>query len=242
MSFDAERLASIERLEPGHFWFAGRRVLVDRLLPADLAGEAPVLDVGCGTASLAGRLAERGQRVIGLDRRPEGIERAARAGHPNASFVLGDALKLPFRSGVFGGALALDVLEHVDDARLVRELARVLAPGAWLLVTVPAVPALWSLRDEAAGHLRRYTRRSLRAVLENGGFCVERLRAYQFALLPVVAASRLVGRFTLQSRAAEDRPPAVVNRVLRCLNVAEARLDVDWPIGSSLAALARVRA
>jgi hypothetical protein len=136
----------------------------------------------------------------------------------------------------------MDFPYTVDDSRLVAELGRVLGPGCWLLVTVPALPVLWSRRDVLAGHRRRYTRRTLTATLEGAGFRVERLLAYQFTLLPVVALSRLVGRFTLRSRSVEDRPPRLVNRALRLLNVAEARLGVDFKVGSSLAALARTAA
>ena len=246
MGFSAERFAALSAMEPEHFWFAGRRALVESMIEPLATDDRPLLDVGCGTGSLVTSLAARGRRVVGLDQRPEGIAaaraRLAEAGQRGSGFVLGDAQRLPFASGAFGGAMALDVLEHVDDERLIRELKRVVRPNGWVLVTVPAYQALWSKRDELAGHRRRYTRRGLVALLENAGLRVEALRAYQFALLPLLAISRLLGRQNTRTRELEDTPSKLVNRALRLLNLAEVRSRIPWPIGSSLAALGRIPA
>jgi hypothetical protein len=42
-------------------------------------------------------------------------------------------------------------------------------------LTVPAYPALWGEKDEAAGHQRRYTANELRRKLNNAGFEVTRV-------------------------------------------------------------------
>jgi hypothetical protein len=63
--------------------------------------------------------------------------------------------------------LALDVIEHIDDDRqAMRELSRLSAPGGRLIVSVPALPELYSEFDEVQGHRRRYTAESLRSCLE----------------------------------------------------------------------------
>jgi ubiquinone/menaquinone biosynthesis C-methylase UbiE len=242
MGFDRERLAALARMEPEHFWFAGRRALIDAMVGPLLAKGEPLLDVGCGTGSLVLGLAAKGCRVTGLDQRPEGIEAArARLGETtaNAEFVLGDAELLPFADASFAGALALDVLEHVDDDRVLAELRRVVRPNGWLFLTVPALPLLWSRRDELAGHLRRYTESGLRQALERAGFRVEVVRAYQFLLLPLVALSRFLGRRGTTTRTLEDRPLPFVNRALRAVNLAEVRSGLRFPFGSSWAVLAR---
>ena len=246
MGFSAERYAALAEMEPDHFWFAGRRALLEAMLEPLGSDERPLLDVGCGTGSLVTTLAARGRRVIGLDQRPEGIAaaraRLAEAGQHGSGFVRGNAEHLPFANGVFGGAMALDLLEHVDDERAVRELKRVVRPNGWVLVTVPAYQALWSQRDELAGHRRRYTRRGLRRLLEGAGLHVESVRGYQFSLLPLVALSRLFGRRTTKTRELEDKPSKFVNRLFRLVNLAEVRSGIPWPVGSSFAALGRVPA
>lgn len=244
MGFSAERYAALAEMEPDHFWFAGRRALVESMLAPFGKDDRPLLDVGCGTGSLVTTLSARGRRVVGLDQRPEGIAaaraRLAKADQTGTGFVRGDAERLPFANGVFGGAMALDLLEHVDDARTLSELKRVVTPNGWVLVTVPAYQALWSQRDELAGHRRRYTRRGLIQLLEGAGLRVESVRGYQVSLLPLVAISRVFGRRTTRTRELEDKPSKLVNRVFRRVNLAEVRSGIPWPVGSSFAALGRV--
>lgn len=65
----------------------------------------------------------------------------------------------------------MDVLEHFeDDLSVLRSASSALAPGGLLVVTVPAMPSLWSDYDVRCGHCRRYTRRSLLDLLQECGF------------------------------------------------------------------------
>ncbi len=52
----------------------------------------------------------------------------------------------------------LDVIEHVeDDVGFVRDVVDgSLAPGGWVLVSVPAYQSLFSSHDRALKHFRRY--------------------------------------------------------------------------------------
>ena len=60
----------------------------------------------------------------------------------------------------------IDVLEHIeDDAAEVREAALRLAPGGSLVIVSPAHSWLYSEFDEAIGHFRRYTRKSLTEII-----------------------------------------------------------------------------
>ena len=85
----------------------------------------PVLDLFCGTKPYLELLPWR--PVWGLD-----IDR-----HFGRADVLGE-LPLPFGDAAFGVALATQALHMVDDpVATVDELARVLAPGGYVVVTVP---------------------------------------------------------------------------------------------------------
>ena len=245
-TFSAERLEQIGGMENWHFWFAGRQALVDQLWAEHfhrVAGTAgnlrgAVIDVGCGTGQVAKRLEAAGCRVVGLDRRPEGLA-AWRRSSKGALVVQGEAPNMPVVDEAFDGALLLDVLEHVDDIALLRQVHRVLRPGGRLLLTVPALPWLWSYRDEAAGHFRRYTRKTLERTLHEAGLAVVEIRYYQFLLMPLVAVTRLLGRRGPGLRDAEERPWPLVNRLLSVVNRFEVRLGrrVPWPCGSSRAAV-----
>jgi ubiquinone/menaquinone biosynthesis C-methylase UbiE len=239
--FPLDRLERITELEGWHFWFAGRRVLVERLLRKHLGEEAQlILDLGCGSGLTLETLTRHGHRAVGLDLRPEGLRRAV-GRLARTSFVQADATRLPFKEDLFGAVTMLDVLEHVDDRALLSEVWKVLLPGGQLLLTVPAMPWLWSYRDEAAGHLRRYTRRRLRAVLSEAGFRIEEIRYYQFLLFPFVVLTRLVGRRAPAARDFEERSIPFLSSLFKRVNKLEARLSdrLSWPWGSSLAVVCR---
>jgi hypothetical protein len=67
--------------------------------------------------------------------------------------------------------LFLDVLEHVaDDHAFLKEMVgEALAPGGTIVVSVPAWQGLFGKHDEALKHYRRYSPRTLRAMLSNAG-------------------------------------------------------------------------
>lgn len=136
---------------------AGRYDLLNRVLSAGIdqrwrrraarrAGElagARVVDVCCGTGDLALAFAERGARVIGVDFTPQMLERAAlKGGRANGPlYVTGDALRLPLRDGVADVASVAFGLRNVADRGAgLRELARVVRPGGWVLVLEFSTP------------------------------------------------------------------------------------------------------
>lgn len=108
---------------------------------------------------------------------------------------IGTLESLPWADDTFQLITCLDVIEHIPDERLaLRELRRVSKPGGWLLVTVPAYQALWSLHDEANHHYRRYVRRTLRRVALDAGWDVLRMTSFNSVLLPPAAVVRIAQR------------------------------------------------
>lgn len=93
--------------------------------------------------------------------------------------VRGDLQRLPFSTASFDACLCTEVLEHVpDDGQAVRELARVLRPGARIVISVPCPPAPYD-----AAHVRDgYGLEQLSELLHAGGFTVER-HAWAFHLI-----------------------------------------------------------
>lgn len=73
---------------------------------------------------------------------------------------------------------AFEVLEHiVDDAGALRTWHDYVAPGGWLLLSVPAHADQFGPHDELAGHIRRYERDELTGRLQAAGFEVVQLRS-----------------------------------------------------------------
>jgi methyltransferase family protein len=134
----------------------------------------------------------------------------------------------------------MDVLEHQEDDRaFLADLANRMDPGATLLLTVPAMPSLWSSWDSMLGHHRRYTKPVLREALDSLPLRVEE-ESYLFPeLIPLGTARRL----RRSSGAAEDAEfPQLskpVNECLYRLGRATTRMRRLWPKGTSL--FARLR-
>ncbi len=153
----------------------------------DLLGIEPgntVLDMGCGGGRHAFAVLRRGADVVAFDadeaelKNVLGIMTAmVEAGEVPAGAmgtpVQGDALALPFDDGAFDRIIAAEVIEHIpDDVTAIAELARVLAPGGRIAVTVPArFPERinWALDSEyhdfPGGHIRIYSQGELEARL-----------------------------------------------------------------------------
>jgi SAM-dependent methyltransferase len=91
-------------------------------------GDGALVDVGCGTGSYAAAVAERGWTVTGVDVSEDMLRRAREKG---VDAVRADATALPFEDASFDAAVSVFTHTDVDDfSAVVREVARVLRPGA----------------------------------------------------------------------------------------------------------------
>ena len=74
------------------------------------------------------------------------------------------------------GVAAVNVLEHIsDDVGALRSFADLVRPEGRVAVFVPAYPFAFSKFDAAVGHVRRYTKHTLRQAVEDAGLTVELL-------------------------------------------------------------------
>jgi O-antigen biosynthesis protein len=98
-----------------------------------------VLDVATGIGYGAALMALSARRVWALDIDQGSVQHARRSrAAANLEFLQGDATCLPVRSGSVDFAIALEVLEHVEQQEaLVAELARVVRPAGTVLISTP---------------------------------------------------------------------------------------------------------
>ncbi|MEM8708502.1 MAG: class I SAM-dependent methyltransferase [Actinomycetota bacterium] len=102
---------------------------------------AAVLDLGCGTGLLAGRLARLGHDTIdGIDYSPEMLAEAEKLGVYRHLWALDLNEPLDLADGAYGAVAAMGMFSfgHVDPASL-DEFRRVLAPGGQLVIGVNEV-------------------------------------------------------------------------------------------------------
>lgn len=106
---------------------------------------ADVLDLGCGTGSLARLAAEQGHRVTAVDRSPRmaALARAKLAG-TGAHVLLGDAAEPPVVEGRFDVVLVRHLLWALPDpVAVLRRWARLLRRGGRLVL----VEGRWGRRS-----------------------------------------------------------------------------------------------
>jgi 2-polyprenyl-3-methyl-5-hydroxy-6-metoxy-1,4-benzoquinol methylase len=157
------------RLVRRHPWWWARAKLALALLDQlGVPPQARVLDAGCGWGVTFEALERRGYRVVGLDVSRRILEQLDR---PDRELVEADlTYDLPKDADTFDAVLALDVVEHLDDDRAaIARLAQLVHHGGWLVLSVPALPELFSEFDQIQGHRRRYQPQTLRAAFEGSG-------------------------------------------------------------------------
>jgi SAM-dependent methyltransferase len=145
-SFNAFEAAGWERKAAGYDRFFGRITsrLIDPLLDAaGVASGRRALDVATGPGYVAGRAAERGAEVVGVDVAAAMVALASER-QPGLDFRRADAHDLPFADGSFDAVVANFLVLHLGRPEAaVAEFARVLAPGGRLALTA------WDLPTEA---------------------------------------------------------------------------------------------
>lgn len=103
----------------------------------ELAGPGVIADVGCGPGHVTEFLAARHSDVLGIDLSP-GMIAVARERAPGLAFAVGSMLRLPAADASWAGAVALYSIIHLnahDREAACWELARVIRPDGWLLVS-----------------------------------------------------------------------------------------------------------
>jgi ubiquinone/menaquinone biosynthesis C-methylase UbiE len=125
---------------------------------AGLADGERVLDVGCGTGSLAFTLAESADlgEIAAIDFSPVFVAEATRRNSdPRIRIRQADACALPFEDGAFDRAMALLVLHFVPETgKAIAEMGRVVRPGGVVAAAVwdhyGGMPGMRMLVDTAA--------------------------------------------------------------------------------------------
>lgn len=143
-----------------------------------------ILDIGCGEGFFAERIAQAGNRIVGVDILPQ-AKRGASLFYIQADLdqgLAGVLQQLPGRK--FDKVLLQDILEHLrDPALLLKDCVKVLKPNGQLLVSVPNVANITvrlallfgrfqyterGILDKT--HVRFFTQRTARKLIEDSGY------------------------------------------------------------------------
>jgi SAM-dependent methyltransferase len=240
-------LVELTGIVRSHPWWQARAELTLALL-CQLGIEPParVLDIGCGWGVTLEALESRGYSVVGLDVSRRTLERIDR---PDRTLIEADITQpLPDEIEPFDVVLALDVIEHLDDDRqAIQRLAPLVTPRGRAIVSVPALPALFTEFDAIQGHRRRYLPETLRDAFRDTGLVVERILWWGSWLVPILRWQRGLtrGRPRESTEDAYRRylrlPPWPLPRVVRAAFALEKSrtLRAKLRTGTSLFAIAR---
>jgi 2-polyprenyl-3-methyl-5-hydroxy-6-metoxy-1,4-benzoquinol methylase len=237
---DPSYVAVYRDLYERHWWWRAREqavLSVIRQVHAPAPGDR-VLDIGCGDGWLFDKLLPLGE-VEGVEADPAAV---TPDGPHRRRIHIGpfdDSFDPPHR---FRLILMLDVLEHLDQpAAAAARIRDLLTEDGVCVLTVPALPWLWTGHDTVNRHVTRYTAATLRSVLEPAGLEIV-LARYLFhwvacAKLAIRCKERMLGSSLQPPRV----PPAPVNWLLTRLTAAELRggRGLGLPFGSSLLAVVK---
>ena len=236
-------------VEGKHWWFAGRRRIlasfleeICRSLEADSrqTTRPHILDVGCGTGANLEMLAQYGE-TEGVDISPEALAFCRARGLEKVK--QGEAERLPYEDKRFDLVTALDVVEHLDDdVAGLEEIRRVLRPGGYALLFVPAFMFLWGVQDDVSHHRRRYTLAGLRRAVNDAGLEVERATYANISFFAPILLGRVLMRLTGVRPASENSiNVSALNGLFGRVLGAERHLlrRISFPFGVSAICVAR---
>lgn len=229
-----------------HFWFQWRFTAALRQAESigmPLMKPLKVLEIGCGSGVLREQFEAATRWTIDATDLYLPALRAAKPGR-GRTLCYNVLEERPGFVGEYDAVILFDVLEHIEDTKgFLRSVIRHLVPGGHLLINVPASEALHSAYDVAAGHLRRYSRPSLRAEFSQLGFDVIDVRYWGLCLVPLLLARRVWLREPDAEtiRAGFEPPSPALHAGLRALMRAETRWLTRPFAGSSVLLAGRQR-
>lgn len=229
--------AEMAAIDQGHWWYRARRRIVAQMIVRYVqpAKGLNIAEIGCGTGSNLPMLELFGH-LTAVE--PDAQARLFAAKRSKATVVQGRLPdELPLIDASLDLAVMLDVLEHVeDDVAALKAVAAKLKPGGRFLLTVPALPALWSPHDEEHHHKRRYTAKTLRAVMDKAGLKIEMISYFNTLLFPLIAGIRWMKNLIGSKAVDTAMPSAILNKALEGIFAFERKLigRLPMPVGVSL--------
>lgn len=238
-----EEYKRIFESEENHWWYLGMRKISEVLLDsATKSSSLKILDAGCGTGGIMIFLKKFGD-VSGIDISPEALKYCQKRGLKQIK--KSSIEKIPFNDENFDLVTSFDVLYHQwvkDDLLVLKEFYRVLKPGGYLLLRVPACNWLRGKHDEVIKTRHRYTKNELVQKLRLSGFKILRSTYANTILFPIAVLKRSSERFLPESKTSDIKPlPKMINNLLFRILYLEAIIIARFslPFGLSLIVFAQ---
>ncbi len=235
--------AASAEVDTTHFWYAARNRFIQQVLlslkPQEIKGK--FAEFGCGNGYVMNAIEKAGWDVVGIDMHLQGLKIAQQ--RTGGTLICSRMEKVRFAQPLDAVGM-FDLIEHLeDDLSAIRHAVAQLRQGGYLLITVPALQALWSKFDLVVGHKRRYDKNQLRRLIEISGLRILQLNyLFFFAVFPIWL-QRLLTRSDNNSVANYVHPPiSILNNIFKWFSDIELKFmrhNISLPLGTSLIAVAQ---
>ncbi|WP_203859670.1 class I SAM-dependent methyltransferase [Plantactinospora mayteni] len=210
-----------------------RRWFVELALP--YLGDNPI-EIGSGLGDYAIEWAPFLERFTATEADPDRLVALKERLASEPTIEVRQMLLPNTEQGDYSAAVSYNVLEHIEDhVGALRSMRNLVRPGGAIVLIVPAFEFAMSPADIATGHVRRYTKKTMRAALDEAGLEIETLHyANALGLLGYYMATSV---FRLMPK---EGPMVKVYDTLVLPVTKAAERVVRPPFGQSVFAVARV--
>ncbi len=224
--------------EKNHWWFVARReIIFSQICKIKRTKKFTILDFGAGSGTNVEILTKLGNVDVYEDNNKMKIFLKNKFKKKNNVKVINKITKK------YDLVLAADVVEHIkDDKKIIQNFYDFLKKDGHILITVPAFNFLYSHKDIALKHFRRYRRSNIKKLLIKR-FQIKKLSYFNFLLFLPIALSILIFKIknTKFIKFVETTPTNWINTIFKNIFLIEKYLlkFLNFPFGISIIALAK---
>ena len=224
--------------ERNHWWFSARKDIILSLIKNIYKEKISVLDFGSGSGTNVEMLSKFGKvDVFEIDKNTKSFLKKKFRKKKKINVIE----KIKNKS--YDLVLAADVLEHIkNDKTAIKKLYNSLKKNGQILITVPAFKFLYSAKDEALKHFRRYEKSELENLLKKH-FKIKKISYFNFFLFFPIFISISYFKFKKKKfiKYAETTPIMPLNYLLeKIFKIEKFFLKyINFPFGISIIALAK---
>mgnify|MGYP001315865649 CR=1 FL=1 len=221
-----------------HWWFQARKKIIEQIISdINLKKKINILDFGAGSGVNLDMLKKHG--LVDIHEQNKYARNAIKKKQIKIKNLYST---LKIKKNFYDLILMADVIEHVKQPKqLLKNLKKFLKKDGRILITVPAYQFLFSKKDDALGHYRRYNKKSLKKVLH--GFSIERISYFNtFLCIPIIIMT-LLNKYLNRDyiKEVETTPNFILNKVCYIIFMSEKYFIkyFSFPFGISIYALVR---
>lgn len=248
-TYDSKEMEINFKREDRYWWFVGRRAIIKQLIEGEYPGQNNLyfLDAGCGSGATLKALSFLGKGV-GCDISPDAHSFCRKRG---LDILVGANLNdLPFENEVFDLVVMMDVIYSKwvpDEKKVLEEVKRVLKQNGKFVITEGAFMLLMSNHNKRVGAVRRYTKKTLNALLKESGFVVKKISYWNMFLFPLFLTAALIDKIVDDDSRSVSTMDHEINPLLNFIFTGLLYIEtwimryISLPIGASIVAVGQKR-